>query len=315
MTLTSVLSADAEAALIALISEHHEQADQALERPLADWSQWLDSEGYGSNDLDPFFLNPDLLQHWQGETALTDLYAKAIATGQSTGQFIEALSDLEPAYLEHTVKAADLLLAKSAELMATAGGTGHGLNRTNLNSGAKWGIRAAGLTVGGVLVGGVSHLIYKRFKKSDAVNPDSLAKDATQAGERSLENQAKDIFGGKDKMQDAQIVAKKDFEIQAKKYADVSNKIETKTREGLDDYERNHDVLIKYLDSFEKNSTDYKNAAKDALEKERDAQIAMLKDVKKNPGKYADKDLDRILDNSLKNLNSNKDIGSFVDKK
>ena len=45
MVVAMSLGAEAEAALIALITEHHEKADQALERPLADWSEWLDSEG------------------------------------------------------------------------------------------------------------------------------------------------------------------------------------------------------------------------------------------------------------------------------
>jgi len=236
MVVAMSLGADAEAALIALITEHHEQADQALERPLADWSQWLDSEGYGANDLDAFFLNPDLLQHWQGETALTDLYGKAIAAGQSTGEFIETLSEREPAYLEQTVEAADLLLAKSAELMATAGGTGH---RTNLSTGAKIGISAAALSVGGVA--GV--LLVRKLRKSDAVNPDSLAKDAAQAGEKNLEHQANDVFGGKDKMQDTKIVAKEDLKIQEKKFGEATEELKSGGKNELNDIERRDGIF------------------------------------------------------------------------
>jgi hypothetical protein len=286
MTLTSVLSADAEAALIALISEHHEQADQALERPLADWSQWLDAEGYGANDLDPFFLNPDLLQHWQGEAALTDLYAKAIAAGQSTGQFIDALKDLEPAYLEHTVEAADLLLAKSAELMATAGGTGQ---RT---TGEK--LKIAGYSIGGAIGGVVLGIgaykggkwVYNSlFKKSDAVNPDSIAKDATQIAEKSLENQAKNVLSGKTKFEVAQELVERDLRFQANKFSHVVARIENDARAGLDDYERNHNILIETMEKIDHGKLQIKKAFKEEREQAIKEQKNELKDLQDHPDK------------------------------
>ena len=283
MTLTPLLSADVEAALIVLISEHHGQADQAVERPLADWSQWLESKGYGADGLESFFLNPDLLQDWQGETSLTALYGRAITEGQTTGQFIDALSELEPAYLEHTVEAADLLLAKSAELLATAGGTGHGLNRTNLSSGAKWGIRATGLLVGGSVCGVAGFLLFRKLRNSDAVNPEKIANGLEKDALGNAENQVRDVFGGKSDLEVAEILAKKDLEIQAKKFHEVSEKIENKTREGFDDYERNHKVLLETIEKCEKNKAMLMDAFTKDSEKALEEQKNELRSLQDNP--------------------------------
>ena len=287
MTQTSVLSADAEAALIALISEHHEQADQALERPLADWSQWLEAEGYGADSLETFFLNPDLLQHWQGETSLTARYDRAITEGQTTGQFIDALNDLELAYLEHTVEAADLLLAKSAELMATAGGTGQ---RT---TGEK--LKIAGYSIGGAIGGVVLGIgaykggkwVYNSlFKKSDAINPDSIAKkDATQIVEKSLENQTKNILDGKTKFEVAQELVERDLRFQANKYSHIVARVENDARAGLDDYERNHNVLIESINEIEYGKLKIKKAFKEDCEQAIKEQKAELKDLQDHPDK------------------------------
>jgi hypothetical protein len=285
MTQTSVLSADAEAALIALLKENEDQGDLALARPLTDWSQWLEAEGYWADGLETFFLNPDLLQHWQGETSLTALYDRALTEGQTTGQFIDALKDLEPAYLEKTRDAADHLLADTASLMDTAGGTGRGLNQTNLSSGAKWGIRGVGtLAVLGV-GGGIGYALYKHFKKSDAINPEKIADNLEKEAVNNTEKKVEDVFGGKSKYEDAKILVKKDLEFQAKKFSEVTEKIETKTREGLDDYERNHKVLIETIEKLEKGKVQIMDAFKEEGEQELKELKAELKDLQDHPDK------------------------------
>lgn len=191
MSLSSELSAEAVAALIALVNEHHGQEDQALARPLAEWAEWLDSEGYGSEGLASFFLDQAQLEHWHGGTSLEALYANAIDHDLSTEKFIEHLREREADYLDQILAAADQILANNRALLSLAGGTGRGLNRTDLSSGGKWGIR--GGVTGTVILGGIALLIYKRRRRAGSEKKANLAEQTVTSAENHTTHQIQTV--------------------------------------------------------------------------------------------------------------------------
>lgn len=166
MSQASSWSADIESALIALITEFHERGESIGSQPLNSWQGWLQTEGYDATNLESFFLDPERLDHWQGEPSLAAAFQSAIDEGTTTADFLNALSEQQPTYLNHTIEAADALVTQQQHLMTTAGGTQATqglLGRTGMSKGGADTIRVLG---GLAFAGAVTGALYYKFGKN-----------------------------------------------------------------------------------------------------------------------------------------------------
>lgn len=281
------MSADLEASLIALGSLYRDQDSETMARPIGSWLEWLESEGYDQDGLGNFFLAPEFLAYWTDTIALKDLYLKASEVQITTGEFIGELTRKNPNYVQAVARTIESLTENQRTVLATAGGTSspHGLNRSNLNSKSKWGIRG-GAGVLGVFGG---YLLYKKYGGGGKTTEQSVGQAIERHTEQTIEKQVETAFGGKDKEEIGKTVAKDDLEIQAREFSQVCEDIESGKRMALHEYEHNEKVLVSQLKDLKKQYTDFQDGTfKDMEQKAIKEQESQLDNFVKDPKKFFD---------------------------
>ena len=113
------------AALSGLMGCLHADPESSLNQPLEYWGTWLDREGYKESGLAAWFLGlPETFSSEIDADQLQAFYSAGLAHAITTGEYLEALTDNAPQFVEAAQARIDALLEADEQAKHVAGGQG-----------------------------------------------------------------------------------------------------------------------------------------------------------------------------------------------
>jgi hypothetical protein len=113
------------AALSGLMGCLHTDPEASFNQPLEYWATWLDREGYSDSGLAAWFLElPETFTSEIDADQLQAFYSAGLAHGITTGEYLEALTQNAPHFVDAAQARIDALLEADDQAKQVAGGQG-----------------------------------------------------------------------------------------------------------------------------------------------------------------------------------------------
>jgi len=157
--------------LLTLIATQWHQHDASVaNRPLADWPQWCEDQGFRFDVFRSLALQLDTLAYPVVQGGQPDHWLEGLVPSLTTGELLSVLATERPLLLDMFESVASTTINDFQELVETAGGTSLG-KRIGLD---------VGYVLTGVGVGVAGTLVWQKWQRTRAEAAERASKDAAR---------------------------------------------------------------------------------------------------------------------------------------